>query len=89
MALNRCELKVIVTSAIRISSPGRIGRGTARSSRIPLSNVPLVLMSMTKAWSATASNRISRWLREISGSGITNRRDSWIPAHSRPTNIWS
>jgi hypothetical protein len=87
--VNRCERKVIATSPIRISSPGLIGSGTARSSRNPLTKVPLVLISMTKAWSDTASSRISKWLREISGSRITSRRDSLIPTHSRPTNIWS
>src|ERR1700722_4262432 len=50
-ALNRCEWNVIATLPIRISSPGLIVSKTARSSRIPLSDVPLLLVSMTNAWS--------------------------------------
>jgi serine/threonine kinase PknH len=38
-----------VTSPIRISSPGLIRSATARSSRAPLSEVPLLLVSITKA----------------------------------------
>ena len=41
-------------------SPGRNGTGMARSIRIPLSRVPLVLRSMTAARSSAGSSRISR-----------------------------
>src|SRR4051794_6657145 len=89
MALKRSDRNLNTASPIRIWSLGLMGIRTARSSRSPLSNVPLVLVSITNARSVAASNRISRWLRETPGSSITSRRCSAMPAHTRPTKSWS
>jgi hypothetical protein len=75
-AVNWLDSNVNLWSPIRISTPGFSGRGTARSSLTPLSNVPLVLLSITNAWSPAESKRIFEM----------TARDLWVVDH-QPTPV--
>ena len=88
-AANRRDRNCSSAPPRRTRSPGLILTGMDRSIRCPLSRVPLVLWSVSQAWSSSRSSLSSRWVRETAGSSISSRCRSSTPTHSRPTTSQS